>query len=222
MPSAEVDRHLASCSACAQWLVRAEALTRAVRVRPAEATPDLVAAVAAAVPPRRPAVAARLALAGVALAQLLVALSQLLNSMTGHTGHGGASGHLFNEGAAWNLALGLGLLFVVRRVERAGALLPVLGSFVAVLGAYSAHDLITGVTTPARVLSHAPLLVALVLLFVVHREHRRRPVPGSPLAAGPGGDQHVGDEGWAAASGDLAGGGPRPLRPTAERRTDAA
>ncbi|MCP2256346.1 putative anti-sigma-YlaC factor YlaD, contains Zn-finger domain [Streptoalloteichus tenebrarius] len=222
VPSAEVDRHVAACAPCTRWLVEAEALTRAVRVRAAEDVPDLVARVVAVAPRPRRGLPVRLALAAVALLQLMVAISQLLSSMTGHTGHGGSAGHLFNEGAAWNLALGLGLLVVARRAERAGTLLPVLGSFLAVLAAFSAHDLITGVTSPARVISHVPLLVALVLLFLVHRAHRQHPIPGSPTATGHDGDHHVGQAGGTDPSGGGRGRGARHLSPTAERRTDAA
>ncbi|MDI3313543.1 MAG: zf-HC2 domain-containing protein [Mycobacterium sp.] len=47
--SVEVDDHLRKCPACRRWQVEAAALTRALRVRPAVKTPDLVAEVLGAV-----------------------------------------------------------------------------------------------------------------------------------------------------------------------------
>ncbi|GGP75371.1 zf-HC2 domain-containing protein [Saccharothrix coeruleofusca] len=179
-PDAEVDAHLAGCAACAHWNTRAQALTRSIRVRPAQPSPDLVEAVLAAAPPRHVALTPRLALAAVALVQLWVALAQLLAGATsGHGGHGFAD-HLFNEGAAWNLALGVGLLAAAVRVHRAAGLLPTLGGFVAVLLAFSVHDLVEGTATVARVASHLPLLAGLVLLHLVARAHRSQPTPGTP------------------------------------------
>ncbi|MBS4727709.1 zf-HC2 domain-containing protein [Mycobacterium sp. SM1] len=47
--SAAVDDHLSECPACRRWQAEAIALTRALRVRPAVKTPDLVAEVLGAV-----------------------------------------------------------------------------------------------------------------------------------------------------------------------------
>ena len=176
VPAAEVDAHVEQCADCSTWLVRAQALTRTIRVRPAEPAPDLVAAVLADAPPRHVALVPRLALAAVAIVQLWLALAQLLAGATSPV-HGG---HLFNEGAAWNLALGIGLLVAAVHAHRAAGLLPTLGGFVAVLAAFSVHDLLTGTATAARVLSHVPLLAGLVLLCLVHRAHRHQPTPGTP------------------------------------------
>lgn len=46
---AAVDEHLSGCSVCRHWQAEAMTLTRAVRVRPALNTPDLVAGVLSAV-----------------------------------------------------------------------------------------------------------------------------------------------------------------------------
>ncbi len=179
-PAAEVDAHLGECAACARWQVRAQALTRAIRVRPAAPVPDLVDAVLTTAPPRHVALVPRLGLAAVALAQLWLGLAQLLGGVTGpHAGHD-MSSHLFNEGAAWNLALGLGLLVASVSAHRAAGLLPTLGGFVAVLLAFSVHDLLNGAATATRVLSHLPLLIGLALLFLVTRAHRDQPTPGTP------------------------------------------
>ncbi|GAA2658674.1 zf-HC2 domain-containing protein [Actinosynnema pretiosum subsp. pretiosum] len=216
VPAAEVDAHLAGCADCARWQARAQALTRALRVRPAEASPDLVGAVLADVPPRRVAVWQRTGLAGVALVQVWLGLAQLLGSGGGGgvDGHAG-SGHLFTESAAWNLALGVGLLVAALREARVGALLPALGGFVAVLAAFSAYDLATGVATVERVATHLPVVAGLVLLHLVDRAHRDSAPPGGRAGADDDARGRSDDE--PGERGGHAGGGrgPRPLRPTA-------
>jgi predicted anti-sigma-YlaC factor YlaD len=230
VPAAETDAHLAQCPACTRWQASAQALTRTIRVRPVGPEPDLVDAVLAAAPehtapPRHTALVPRLALAAVAIAQLWLALAQLLAGATGdHTaGHagGGISAHLFNEGAAWNLALGVGLLVAAVSTHRAAGLLPTLGGFVAVLLAFSVNDLVAGTATTTRVVSHLPLLAGLVLLHLVARAHRGQPTPGTPA-------KHDHDRGHRDDSDDDAPPQPdgRPgrgghLRPTAHHRRAA-
>ncbi|MFI9007851.1 zf-HC2 domain-containing protein [Actinosynnema sp. NPDC053489] len=187
--AAEVDGHLGQCADCSTWLVGAQALTRAIRVRPVEPAPDLVAAVLADAPPRHVALAPRLALAAVAIVQLWLGLAQLLSGATSPPAHG-IAGHLFNEGAAWNLALGVGLLAAAVHADRAAGLVPTLGGFVAVLAAFSAHDLVTGTATATRVLSHLPLAAGLALLCLVRRAHRDQPTPGTPAEHDRGRPDH--------------------------------
>jgi predicted anti-sigma-YlaC factor YlaD len=217
VPAAETDAHLAQCVPCTRWEVQAQALTRTIRVRPAPPEPDLVDAVLAAVPPRHPALAPRLGLAAIGIVQLWLALAQLLGGATApDTGHG-PSNHLFNEGAAWNLALGIGLLVAAVKAGRAAGLLPTLGGFVALLLAFSVHDLLDGTATFTRVVSHLPLVAAVVLLFLVSRAHREQPTPGTPAKRGH-------DDAGRTADTDDPGTRPSPdgktrhLRPTARRR----
>ncbi|WP_026425641.1 zf-HC2 domain-containing protein [Actinokineospora inagensis] len=219
-PTADVDAHLGQCPTCAQWQAKAEHLTRTIRVRPAEQPPDLVDAVLA-VRPKPTALGSRVALVVVALIQVWLAMAQFLTGATGDhaghelTGHDLAS-HLFNEGAAWNLALGIGLLVAAVQAHRATGLLPTLSGFVGILLLFSAHDIIAGSATAIRVVSHGPLLAGLALLYLVARAHRREPTPGTPAVEG---DQDLGPS---AKPGDWAPNPrkhrPRHLRPTAHRR----
>lgn len=216
-PAAEVDAHLSQCAGCARWQAQAQALTRSIRVRPAQPAPDLVESVLAAAPPRHTALTPRLALAAVAIVQLWLALAQLLTGATsGHTGHG-LSDHLFNEGAAWNLALGIGLLAAAVRAHRAAGLLPTLGGFVAVLLAFSVHDLLDGTATTTRVISHLPLAAGLVLLHLVARAHRSQPTPGAPARHDDEDRDHT-DVDEPAPQPAQRRGRFRHLRPTAHRR----
>ncbi|MGM1060686.1 zf-HC2 domain-containing protein [Saccharothrix sp. Mg75] len=184
-------------------------------------------AVLAAAPPRstaalrHTALTPRLALAAVAIVQLWLALAQLLAGATGgHAGHG-ISTHLFNEGAAWNLALGIGLLGAAVSAHRAGGLLPTLGGFVAVLVAFSVSDLLDGTATATRVVSHLPVVAGLVLLYLVARAHRE-PTPGTPASHDRDDlDRHDHDGDDTAPSPDGRRGQRRHLRPTAHHRRAA-
>ncbi|GAA1301982.1 zf-HC2 domain-containing protein [Saccharothrix xinjiangensis] len=222
--AAETDAHLAQCTACTRWQASAHALTRTIRVRPVGPEPDLVDAVLAAAPPRPTAeirhiaLTPRLALAAVAIVQLWLALAQLLAGATGAHGGHGFSTHLFNEGAAWNLALGIGLLVAAVSAHRAAGLLPTLGGFVAVLLAFSVNDLLAGTATTTRVVSHLPLVAGLALLYLVARAHRE-PTPGTPAREDRDDldhHDHRGDETAPRPGGRR--GQQRHLRPTAHRR----
>ncbi|MEU4804178.1 zf-HC2 domain-containing protein [Actinosynnema sp. NPDC023587] len=193
-PADDTDAHLDGCAACRAWQDDAAALTRSLRLRPATVTPDLVDAVLAAAPPVAPTRGwyPRAGLAGVAVAQVTLGLGQVLGSgpeggTAGHGIHGASGSHLFNESTAWNLALGLGLLWTALRPRATTGMLPVVAGFVVVLGAFSVQDLVTGEATVQRVTSHAVLVLGLVLLVVVHRGRRdpdggrvAEPLPDSP------------------------------------------
>jgi predicted anti-sigma-YlaC factor YlaD len=196
VPAEETDAHLASCAACRQWQEDAAVLTRSLRLRSAVDVPDLTADVLAAVPPVPQVAPAtrgwywRMGLAGVAVAQFTLGLAQVFHVDTAatHSGHAGGeqvSTHLFNESTAWNLALGLGMLWTALRPRATSGMLPVMAGFVAVLVPFSAHDLIAGTAPISRITSHAFLVLGLLLLVVVHRTHRA-PEDGTPATSLPG------------------------------------
>ncbi|ALG06551.1 zf-HC2 domain-containing protein [Kibdelosporangium phytohabitans] len=182
VPAAEVDAHLETCAACQSWYDAAFALNRRVRVRELVATPDLVDAVLEETRPRRRPLA-RMALAGVGLIQLLLAVAQLFGS-DAHSSHGVTlTPHLISEGAAWNLALGLAMLAAAWQTKRASGLLPAVGVFVAALVVFSVVDLATVGVPASRLLSHVPLLAGVALLYIVQRDHKRGGAP-TPTARG--------------------------------------
>ncbi|ANZ42552.1 hypothetical protein BBK82_07230 [Lentzea guizhouensis] len=179
VPTGQVDTHLETCVSCQEWHETATALTRTLRVRPATPVPDLTAAILDAAPPITPPTPQgwlpRTLLGGVAIAQLTLGLAQVLG--TGTSAHGAHttgvdSSHLFNESTAWNLALGLGLLWTALGPTATAGMLPVTAAFVAVLIPYSTNDLINGTATAGRVLSHSLLLAGLALLALVHFRDR--------------------------------------------------
>jgi predicted anti-sigma-YlaC factor YlaD len=213
----QVDAHLVECGACQVWLRRAEDLNRLLRVRPAVPVPDLTHAILTDAPTFEPRQGwgVRGALVCVAVAQIALGLSQLVGVGTAamHVAHGTA-GHLFNESTAWNLALGIGMLWAAFRPRATTGLVPMLTGFLVVLLAYSAHDLLTGAAPVSRVLGHGLLLVGLLLMIIVNRRHRP-PTPESAKATLPGTDHTDGDAG----SADVATPTGRPhLRPASHHR----
>jgi predicted anti-sigma-YlaC factor YlaD len=103
---------------------------------------------------------ALLALAGVG--QLVLAGVQIV----GDGGRGEGAGmdgasmlHFAHESAAWNLALGVGFVWVAWRVARAPGLVPTLTAFVVVLSALTGLDFASGHVDAARLSSHALVLV---------------------------------------------------------------
>ncbi len=117
--AAVLQRHLASCPGCRRWQDEAARINRLVRMRPtdqADVTPDL----AARLPPHprgvrglRPLL--RVSLLLVAVAQLAVGVAGLLPplggrlSVIGGAHMPGMTGHLGNETAAFNIAIGIAL-----------------------------------------------------------------------------------------------------------------
>ncbi len=188
IPADMTDRHLGTCSACRGWYRSAETLRRTMILQTAPPVPDLTAAITADLPPaRRAPQLARAALAAVAVAQTGVALAQLFGS--GTSGHGAfMMGHMTHESAAWNLAVGIGLIWAALRTRTAAAQLPMLSVFVGALTAASLLDLIRGDVTAARLATHIPVLVGVALLYLVHRLHCDGGEPGHLQSTDDAGD----------------------------------
>lgn len=189
VPATQTDEHLRACPECRAWQARAVELSRELRVREAAAVPDLRDSIMEYAPPLDDTRGwwPRVLLGGIAVAQIGLALSQMVGAGTAedHLQHGAApvASHFFNESTAWNLALGIGLFWAAFRPRATSGLLPVLAGFVVVLLGYSMHDLITGTAPVLRVVGHGLLVVALCLLIVVNRR-TREPAPGGADALG--------------------------------------
>lgn len=175
MPSDVVDRHLGTCAACRSWHDGAQALRRATVVGAAPVLPDLTEAIPGWIPaPRGTRSLARIALGVVAVAQLALAVGQLLGVATGFTGMrtGPMVEHLAHESSAWNLGMGIGLLWAALRPRAASGQLPLFTGFVLVLTGLSVADVVDGEITAARLLTHVLAVLGALLLFAVHRRHR--------------------------------------------------
>lgn len=178
-----VEGHLAGCRACTAWSEELATLHRMVRVREAEAVPDLSAAIVAAFGPSpadrrraagrsaRPALGepvsgARWALFVVALTQLVLAAPALLGDDPG------ASVHVAREIGSFDLALAVGLLVAAWQPARAWGLLPVAVALAAVVAGTAVVDLVDGTTTSAGEAHHLLDLAGVTVLWLVAREAR--------------------------------------------------
>lgn len=223
LPDPVVDRHLAGCPQCRAWQDDAVRLRRLLLVREAPRVPDLTERILTEVPaPPAQRWGLRIALALVALVQSGLGLAELLGADVGHAEHGGMLAmavHLGNESAAWNLAVGFGLLWAALRPATASGLLPALAGFVAVLGLMSGIDLADGQVALSRVLSHGLLVAGVGLLYGVRRRHRRTSTPGPSTRA----ENTTHDEvtlGWEPSATKSTGGARRrfPHLPASRRR----
>ncbi|GAA2695214.1 zf-HC2 domain-containing protein [Actinoplanes palleronii] len=192
-----VDEHLAGCAGCREWLDRAAAVNRLTRTGMVPDVPDLSAAILAALPAQAPApwwrrlpVAAILyvALALVGAVQIILGLAQIGGASAAghvHLGPSTAPGHLWNESAAWNAAVGAGYLFLALRRTRPVGLLPMLTAFVGMLLLLSFNDLTGGRVDVTRLVGHGFVIVGYLLVVALSRGAGGpvRP-PGSRVGAG--------------------------------------
>ena len=152
-------------------------MTRLTRldIRP---VPDIADDIAAAVvlPVRR--VLRRRSLLRMGL--LIVGLAQLavgVPALTGRSIGMAMAAHAAHETAAWNLALAAAFVAVAAVPRRAAGLIPLLGTFLVVLGALSVHDYADGAVTADRLATHVAALAGLILLIALDRAERALP-PG--------------------------------------------
>ena len=129
----------------------------------------------------------RCALVGVGVAQIAVAIAQISGVNFGMVAAGkqGAmtGAHLLNESTAWSLALGCGMVVAAIWPGLALGVATVLGVFTAVLAGYVVSDVWAGQVTAARIASHTPAIVGLVLVLLVYWERvRDRRVARAPGA----------------------------------------
>ncbi len=182
-----LDGHLASCPDCARWADEAAQATRLIRldVRP---VPDLSEQITAlvALPARRVARRRRwlrVALLVAGLAQVALGLPAVLGDSIGMV----MSAHAAHEAAAWNLAIGAAFAAVALVPRRAAGLIPLLVTFLVVLGALSVRDIASGAVGVGRVATHGVALLGLLLLVLLDRAERALP-PGHWRAVRRGDD----------------------------------
>lgn len=171
--------HLATCAGCREFAAGAAQLHRSARVIPAEPVPDLSAAILRSigtepVPATRDAPIAssvdertrflRISLAVIAVIQLAMAVPALVLG-----DDAGLPTHVARHLGSFSLALGVGLLVVALRPDRAAGVLPVVAVVVVCLLGSSAIDIVSGRAMPGAEVSHAPELVGLVAVWLLAR-----------------------------------------------------
>ncbi len=172
-----IDAHLDTCGACAVWSEELVTLHRMVRVREAEAVPDLTAAILGTSTGTQPAPTrhplgevispARWALFVVALTQLVLATPALLLGEDA-----GATVHVARELGSFDVALAVGLLVAAWQPARAWGLLPVIAALGLVMAGTAVVDVARGTATGFGEAHHVLDLAGLVLLWLVAREER--------------------------------------------------
>ncbi|PSK67991.1 hypothetical protein B0E53_00066 [Micromonospora sp. MH33] len=191
---AGADAHLDECAGCRAWLDQAAAVTRRARLTVTAPGPDLADAVLAALPapaPSRRGLRERVVLTLRGLLgllgalQLVLGLAQVGRGPAGEHDHSGvlATGHLWHESAAWNVAVGAGFLFVAARRTRPTGLVPMLSAFVGTLVLLSVNDLLTGRVETPRLVSHGFLLAGYAIVVALSWPRLR---PDGPSSRGRG------------------------------------
>jgi predicted anti-sigma-YlaC factor YlaD len=175
MSAASLDHHLATCLDCARWAEDAARLTRQARLSAAD-VPDLADAITADVvlPTRRVLrrrLLLRIGLLVVGLVQLAIAVPAISGTGVGMV----MSEHAAHEGAAWSVAIAVAFLAAALTPRRAAGLVPLLGTFVAVLAALSVHDVAAGTVPLDRLLTHVAAVIGLLLLIAIDRAERALP-----------------------------------------------
>jgi predicted anti-sigma-YlaC factor YlaD len=208
-----VDEHLAGCAGCREWLDQAALVNRLTRTGAVTAVPDLSAGILEALAAGEPATSSRrrfavpawltrgriaavlyFGLAGIGAVQLILGLAQIGGGGESgehvHTGVDAASGHLWNESAAWNVAIGAGYLFIALRRNRPTGLVPMLTAFVGMLLVLSVDDLTADRVDSTRLISHGFVILGYLLVVALARV--------APETARPPGSRVNGSSGWRA------------------------
>lgn len=184
MSASALDAHLTTCPDCSAWLGKAELITRTARLD-ATRVPDLAERIMADVvlPARRVhrrRNLLRIGLLAAGLVQLVIGLPALVGDSIGMA----MSMHGAHEMAAWNLAVGAAFVAAAWLPRRAAGLVPLLGTFLVILGALSIRDVATHAVTLDRLSTHVAALIGLVLLVFLDRTERAiQPGPAQAVEA---------------------------------------
>jgi predicted anti-sigma-YlaC factor YlaD len=182
-PDDVVRAHIETCAGCRAFAADAAGLHRSTRVTAAEPVPDLTGPILRAIGDEPLAVNLdertrflRIALAVIAVIQLAMAVPALILG-----DDAGLPTHVARHLGSFTLALGVGLLVVAWKPERAAGVLPVVAAVVICLLGSSFIDIVSGRAAPGAEVSHAPELVGLVAVWLLARSpnvsSRPRPRP---------------------------------------------
>jgi predicted anti-sigma-YlaC factor YlaD len=172
--AAEVARHLDGCAACQRFEAALPRINRRVTVGAADAVPDLTAPIIVALAADREAVGDR----RVRDLRVLVALAgavHLALALPVLVGLAGPLAHVGRDLAAFELALGAGLLFAAWQPRRAAGVLPVAAVAAVIATVAGLVDLAAGQATVLGELTHLTELIGVVALWALTRRLPDRP-----------------------------------------------
>ena len=171
--AADLDDHLAECSACRRYESELAGLRRAGIAIPPVVSSALSDRVLAAIEPDRStspqARTLRVALVTIAIAQTAIAIPELFR------GGGGITAHQTRHLGVFSIALAAGFLFTALRPRRVGALLPLAAVLAAGLVVTGVLDAAAGRTPIAGESTHLLEVLGLALLWMLTRLERPRP-----------------------------------------------
>ena len=167
--AAAANQHLGRCESCRMWWAQIGAVTRALRVRPAEVVPDLATPVLARAHPATTGRGhwVRVMLAVVASIELALALPGLF------AGEGASSVHDARHLGSFGVAVAIGLLYVAWRPGRAHGILPIIVALAATMATSAVVDIINTRTTSFGEAHHMLEIAGLVLVWML----AGRPLP---------------------------------------------
>lgn len=172
--------HLEFCASCREWQDKAALVTRLARTTAAQRTPDVVDRVLARAPRSRDwslTTPLRLILTVIGLGQLCLGVAHIYGATEiahHHTLAGATLSHFSREFAAWNIALGIGFVWVAMRTSRAPGLVPTLTVFVLLLTALEVFDIAHGHIGPGRLVSHTLVQAGFIVVLILNAR-----LPGS-------------------------------------------
>ncbi len=158
-----IDAHIARCTGCAAFAGAVGQLDRHVRIRPADAVPDLSRPILAAATRTRARDWPRYALLWVALTELVLAVPTLLGASRNTTVHAA------HELGSWEAALAVGLLVAAWQPRRAAGLLPFALALAGAMVATAVFDIVTGHAPAAGEAQHILDLVGVAALWLLTR-----------------------------------------------------
>lgn len=166
-----IDTHLARCAGCAAFAGAVEQLDRRLRIRPAEAVPDLSAPILRASAPKAARDWPRYVLLWVALTELVLAVPALMGASRN------TSVHAAHELGSWEVALAVGLLVAAWQPRRAAGLLPFALALAGAMVATASFDIVTGHAPAAGEAQHILDLVGVAALWMLTRSAHRPATP---------------------------------------------
>lgn len=159
-----LDVHVDGCVDCTALAARVSIVDRQIRLRPAEAVPDLVMAVTSRV---HPAVLGRGGWMRPALAWVAVLMfaQNIVPLVFGETE--GAEAHLARHLGAFGVALAIGFAYVTWRPHRAYGMLPFVAALMVSMVASTGFDVLDGGRSALAEATHLTEVAGLALLWMI-------------------------------------------------------